>query len=738
MLIAHLSVAQAATITNAVSTLLQYSLELALSALLLYFMGSSESATTWSAATRLLHSSLWPTLLRTESSLSKGADILISIITKSFFLIGFLVSISSVITPLGLHNGPGIHGKFTEKPAFYIADSSPVGLATPPRAEFNYGRICGPSACPGNENTSDITQISSHLVNIFSSMPYGPFSMQYRQYFQNNTFKRTLPAKVDNMYKSFFLSDTISAVEGVIVDSTSQPGVSFLNHSFPNVDQPATWSQDLFWFEPVVSCIDVNITLDYRSSTPADFFDGRSRIINITDHGGYVHPSYDYGQKTYDGQNVNLTHAALFTALNARSSILQLLNLNPGDSYINKTTSLSLPSRFKLFTQFELGFPGIISLRRFQHVVSPLEPMPRSTMCMDGFTSPAGVENVSIHCSIAIGPPKLVNGHPNSSLDSTWRQKIHACASATRSKSQRVNFSFNGKNDLAALHLTREDIDRSALWALEKTDVPSSDVNLLWGPIADHYEHDPSIYTLRSHALYLPAGSVDIDDQIGLPSTYLSGTWRTILEEMIPLPYWGPADASILDKWESVTDANPTNSPALLLKLMWTDMVANNMMGSYLATSLMTATTKPSTALNIFYAFPIFLLLSLWLLASISAIIIVIGGLRLSHLRHLLNQTSVGRIVVGHSVLRSLQPKSKQRPKDYFLEEAKVWAKTQGKVQAAFDPSLCCPLEINSSEESILSPQGKDTGEASVEGHGFVFVAKSLPVSLKEFAQLDM
>jgi hypothetical protein len=81
--------------------------------------------------------------------------------------------------PLGLSVGPDLHAPLKTAPASLVADTSPLGLATSPRQNYAYGRICGafePVACPGN--AVNTTVIPADIVNKFNATPYGPFGMQ--------------------------------------------------------------------------------------------------------------------------------------------------------------------------------------------------------------------------------------------------------------------------------------------------------------------------------------------------------------------------------------------------------------------------------------------------------------------------------------------------------------------------------------------------------------------------------
>jgi hypothetical protein len=69
VVIARITVAQAATIFNAIITFIQYTLGITLTAILVYAIPKINTAIAWSAISRRIHASLWPTLLQTSAFL---------------------------------------------------------------------------------------------------------------------------------------------------------------------------------------------------------------------------------------------------------------------------------------------------------------------------------------------------------------------------------------------------------------------------------------------------------------------------------------------------------------------------------------------------------------------------------------------------------------------------------------------------------------------------------------------
>jgi hypothetical protein len=185
ILIAHITVAQAATVINILITVLEYTLALAVVALLVYFAPPVNTALAWNVIGRALHGSIWPTLLRTDSSSARGTGFRVAVFTYLSFVATALVAVAGVLMPLGLSTGPALSKTPQNVSASFVADLSPLGLATSPRSGYAYSRICGgfgPVACPGS-STGNTSQIAPDIIAKFNATPYGPFGLQFRRYY---------------------------------------------------------------------------------------------------------------------------------------------------------------------------------------------------------------------------------------------------------------------------------------------------------------------------------------------------------------------------------------------------------------------------------------------------------------------------------------------------------------------------------------------------------------------------
>ncbi|KAJ7746704.1 hypothetical protein B0H14DRAFT_3514212 [Mycena olivaceomarginata] len=107
ILIPHITLAATVTInvTNVIIVFLQYTLAPAFIPLLIYFIPPVNSALTWNVIGCLLHLSLWPTLLRTNSSSARGTSFCTMVFSYLSLAITVLIAFAGVLMPLGLSWG---------------------------------------------------------------------------------------------------------------------------------------------------------------------------------------------------------------------------------------------------------------------------------------------------------------------------------------------------------------------------------------------------------------------------------------------------------------------------------------------------------------------------------------------------------------------------------------------------------------------------------------------------------
>ncbi|KAF7373476.1 hypothetical protein MSAN_00557300 [Mycena sanguinolenta] len=649
LFISHITLGQAATGINVLIAFFQYTLGLAIVALLIHFLPAVNPAVAWNVIGQKLHSSLWPTLLRTDKL--RGSGFRVAFFSYLSFLTTLLIAVAGIVMPLGLSTGADLHAPSTPSPASFVADTSPIGLAGSPRDNFVYGRICGafePVACPGG--AINTTVIPADIVKRFNSTPYGPFGMQFRRYYNGTAgFNYSILAPQFATTESLILRNGIFAVDGLIVD-LDNPGIGLWNHTLPvGTSRGATWSEDVLWLEPVSECVDTNLTIDYVLEDAA-YSANQVDNYNLVDHGGFYNLTSTYPTLDRNGQNISLQQHAYKGAVLSNFYTMTNLGLaarnasHEGRAFPVNWTQTGF---FAGSTQtINMLYMGSVTIDNITANGGDLQ-----TVCEGyGGLDTANISNVAVHCSMFLGPPQRTDGgNPLLPADnSTWTQRMFACASGTRSRMQTIDFTFNGTMDLTALAMTRRDID-----------TPAYQMSICSGAVLQTlFEDDPNLQTLRSDVFYVPAGGTDLWGvaEGGLPSVVPALAWSTISTDSTDaqiVDYSGVSNYALLRKFQDLLLADPLDGAAQIRKLMWTDIMANNLVGTDSSSTLLVHENVSAIAYDLRYAIPLFFLLLLWLPTFvIAAFVLTTGMLKVSYMRFLLTHTAPGRIVVGDSALR--------------------------------------------------------------------------------------
>ncbi|PKX99511.1 uncharacterized protein P174DRAFT_383269 [Aspergillus novofumigatus IBT 16806] len=295
----------------------QVLIPVALPVILLGFLKSSQptfSASTWSALARELHSSYWPTILRTDSSASGGYAV--SVVSWSRTGAKILTALAAIVTPLGLYQDIVAQEPISAQ-FHYLEDRSVFGKNTPPRnADIRFSRICGgfgPMICPGSpgnttwyKNASgefvDVdrydTSIPVHLMESFQSglstmkaSVSSIFDIQSRYTTTSQTIDISNPLDNGTGYslsqlrpiQSHITDRSYHLVEGLVIDLQAG-GIGFRNHTAPPWRPLGSeWSEDLLFVEPETQCVDVNLTIEYQVAKSRE---GYTDIV-LTDRGGF-------------------------------------------------------------------------------------------------------------------------------------------------------------------------------------------------------------------------------------------------------------------------------------------------------------------------------------------------------------------------------------------------------------------------------------------------------------------
>lgn len=672
MIVTDITVAHAATVINAIIIFLRYSLGLAIITLLLYSLSPSNSANSWTVAAKHVHTSLWPFILRGTSE--SHASTHINFFSKLSLISALLLSVCSIVTPLGLIPGPPFLHNYHNVTASFIEDNSPLGKATSPPQYFKHSRLCGgftSAICPGN--TPDTTEIPPSVFEAFRSTPHGPFNMQPRRYFINKT-EGVPPQTIPQVHtlQSVVLRDGIFAAKGVVIDLSNSPGVGLLNHTIPSLEEGATWSHDILWLEPETTCVNTNLTADYVMTNMFGVEE-----FNLTDRGGFVNIPAEYPTMSSDGQNINLYEHAYTAAILSNVYAMQGVNTTTNDSNIGKGYVLDSNG-------FEAGFMHAMGVK---YISSPHHTTPNRTidtssqykfMTFDspdvtfdsshtwcrgfGGTDNANISNVSVHCGVFAGPTQRIDGKDDRiiSSGSKWSQTFYACASATRASIQTVTFSVNSSKELSDLQITRAPSNASVLWAVEKTDMKIQDVDLFWGRVAETYKLDSSLSTIPKKFLYVPAGAADVwgFTNCGQPSTVPAIAWSTVYRgttDPKDLDYSGKTNYALLNKWQSLLTENkqtPERGHAQIRNLIWTDIVANSLVGMDTHFIVNASSFGHSVTYDFKYGIPFMMLFIIWVPSFVMSVcVLLLGLLKISHIRKFVDHTAVGRLALGHSAL---------------------------------------------------------------------------------------
>lgn len=220
----------------------------------------------------------------------------------------------------------------------------------------------------------------------------------------------------------------------------------------------------------------------------------------------------------------------------------------------------------------------------------------------------------------------------------------------------------NGTADIQNLQLSRGKSVENVLWATEKTNISIGGIDLLWGRVDDQYENDPSLLTIRADGFFLPAGTSSIWGSFppGFPAAAHACAWgqlyetgRTSGENDFVVDYSGKSDYAIKSRLQSLAAQDAAAGNARIRNLIWTDMMANNLIGTQTNDTLWVADHSRTIEYDFKYAIPGLILLLIWLPSFLGSIFLLITrSLTFKHMKSVLNHTSIGRVVVGTSALR--------------------------------------------------------------------------------------
>ncbi|OBR09521.1 hypothetical protein CH63R_08286 [Colletotrichum higginsianum IMI 349063] len=642
----------------------------AIALILAGLLQDTETAATWNIASRVIQRTWWPTILQSDSVLTHGARLKISLISWSVPIIGVLIAITGVVTPLGLYEEldtlDSRVGSFA-----YLRDTGSFGAGTSERGLHNFSRACswghgftaGPAPCPysgnsvlvtGSNGTFNFTmpggyssKIAPIVREIFSSGTKGRttvsnfFDIEWRQI-------TTRPDRiVDNgtevavgayrQLESHIMDPSVKVVEGLVVDAENG-GIGLRNHTAPtNVEQGATWFEDLLFIEPIASCVNTNLTLDFEITMNSTVSNVGIDKLRLTDRGGFVNINQTY--PTYDHDNAqsnpDLRARAYKAAFLNNAWTMMYLNVTTGKnasegrkawSYLDSELGKEFPLAEQALTNYRaLGFSskygsyldllGTSSGRNKAanwsnpFKVTSTDFRGANIICSGaGARDFANISNIYVACGLMRGAPRRVDGGASTALfenHSKWSSSLHSCAAAVRAVVKTVSFSVNGTNGLDSLTVTSispkeyANPDDTPLWGLEDSGLAMDGISAVWGIISPEYATRPNISTVKQPAFHLPGYSDSLGGAtLGGPngilrynipgSDFASGVMETLFGGPTtdggamgtgwPFDLVGAANMPVFKRWQALSD-DPDRVPEII-KLIWTDVAASAVVGT--------------------------------------------------------------------------------------------------------------------------------------------------------------
>ncbi|GIJ92598.1 hypothetical protein Asppvi_001876 [Aspergillus pseudoviridinutans] len=635
-----LTIAEVSGLIAAGVFILQLLFPLSLPLILIAFLSDENSIISWNVLARFLHSTLWPSILGSSTAAASGVQKRLTITGHAQTIILGIVSIASIVTPLGLYDSIELGGSPTPQPFAYIKDTSPFSYGTPARSDAPFTRKCGlDQACPGTslnktchqqgllENCTVVydSLVPKHLQDVFrdGASAFGPsvasiFDMQYRTFINGTDPYSVLGWYAKPSYRSLqvlILDEKVEAVEGLIVDMVDG-GIGFRNHTAPAkaLKYGSTWNEDILFIRPETQCVPLNFSIDFQ--LPSDLETNLDVVdLMLRDHGGLSRlpqPRLPMSVPV-NGQEFDLWQRAWNAAW--YNNFLTLAYLNATDPDPTNITRLDVTpgQTFKLeYANFTLGDRSIrstVSLGEYlnlrisnstanPHGIAEKDFDLATTIC-GGTTSssPSTINSALIGCGLVYGAANRTDGGSPLRTDpnSPWSIPLYICASAVKASLKTVSFKYNGTglDALSITSLSEKTYPSPPLWAVE--DLPDrmiSEVQPLWGILPANTTSTVNLSTIAGPSLYLPGyidtvphfSPVPVSTGQNLPGVdfYTPALYRALsISSPAGQPYAdysGWTSLALYAKWQTLS-TTPTGV-AKIIDLVWTDFAANAMVGT--------------------------------------------------------------------------------------------------------------------------------------------------------------
>ncbi|KAG0637130.1 hypothetical protein HOY80DRAFT_1085539 [Tuber brumale] len=562
------------------------------------------------------------------------------------------------------------------------------------------------------ENGSVDTNIPRNISEIFKSgtsghgnLISGPFDVQHR-FFRNvkdsdvrkkyNTsisFNRgkAHTEGVGGLLRSVILDDSFLLVEGLIVDAKNG-GVGFRNHSAPpNLQYGRTWEESLLWVEPVSQCVNNNLTIEFTIAEDQEIDNMR-----LTDRGGWVNLVHDQPNFNQSNSQVDIQlwqraykGAWLTNEIGAWFHNVTRNTTSMGESYSLMGNRFIL-TRGPQVTKLHIGgingdwiegnLEGVKTFGNYSDAGNPPSPPPIDALltrtagiqCKGSRSADmANITNVAVDCNTIFGTAKRTDGGDPSrvyDIRSNWTMPIYTCATAIKASVKVVTFTMNGTHKLENLRVGKvvpknySGISGMPVWAVENTKMQIYDIKPFWGIVDPKYKNHPHLWTIQREHLWLPSGRIGYYPLASSSSLGLLTVPGVALTEIHNLDdYSGERNFPLLTKWRKLSATE--SSAALILNLIWTDMVANNLVGTKSVPSAYGVTEgdeKPAAGMlsvetyskrityDYLFAIPAFAILAMWVASLfIAMLMLIVSRVSLAVVRELVNQTGTGRSVTN-------------------------------------------------------------------------------------------
>lgn len=217
------------------------------------------------------------------------------------------------------------------------------------------------------------------------------------------------------------------------------------------------------------------------------------------------------------------------------------------------------------------------------------------------------ISRLDIGLGFVAGPAVMLNQSDpsNTSSTATWERPYYVCSGATRLSIKTLRFRYNGTkepalNDMEILGIEDKKYSSEGempIWGFETarwnatTTWNLSSIDPLWGIVSSADPSNKDVTTIQAEGFYLPA-SYQTTDSFGWELVnnyrdYTPGTsgpsvaWRKVLPASLDSFDKDPYTDNDLEKQRFITSmmANAT-STSRLMRLMWTDMASNLLVGT--------------------------------------------------------------------------------------------------------------------------------------------------------------